>query len=529
MKYWRPAVLSTVVALVAGLVATSLNPAQGATDQVVSYHGYKVTVPGDWKVVDLAKQPTACVRFDQSAVYLGHSDAQPNCPAHLTGRTDGLVIEPLATATAGRDATVALPGTATPPAGTRSTDGEIQVAVQDAGVLVTAYHAPDQEQAVRTILGGAQLTSGGTAARLVRPRAAMATTASIVATGTLNGKAFDACTAPPQSTMDAWKSSSTPSPYTAVGLYISGGLRYCAQPNLTQAWVATNAAKGWQFLLLDVGMQAPCGGYRSSMSADPATARTQGSTAAASAATAAANLGFGQRSAIYSDIENYAPTASCTAAVLSYISGWTLKLNTLGYVGGAYISAYNDGADFNIGYTDVRYTRPDNLWFSRLNNVADTTSTDISVTAWTNHQRVHQYANKDETYGGVKMNIDANAADLTAPPPPVTGFGGTGAYGSASLHWTAPAGTPLGQIVVRRNTGTTPPAIPNVGTGVYAGTGSSTTATGLANSTSYAFGAWVKDSSGKFGPGVSTTLIGSRSTAAASSSSIAYGGAVTLY
>jgi hypothetical protein len=528
VKYWKPAVFSTVVAMVA-VLATSLNPAQGASDQVVSYHGYKVSVPADWKVVDLATHPTACVRFDQSAVYLGHSDAQPNCPARLAGRTDGLVIEPLASATAGRDAAAALPGTATVPAGTRSLDGEIQVAVQDAGVLVTAYHAPDQEQAVRNILDIAQLTSGGTAARLVRPRSAMATTASIVATGTLKGKAFDACTAPPQSTMDAWKSSSTPSPYTAVGIYISGGLRYCAQPNLTQAWVATNAAKGWQFLLLDVGMQAPCGGYRSSMSADPATARAQGRTAAASAAAAAASLGFGQRSAIYSDIEPYTSAASCTAAVLSYISGWTLELNTRGYVGGAYINAYNNGADFSSAYTKTSYTRPDNLWFSRLNGVADTTSADISTTAWTNHQRVHQYANKDETYGGVTVNIDANAADLTAPPPPVTGFDATGTYASASLHWTAPAGTPLGQIVVRRNTGTTPPAIPSVGAAVYAGTGSSTTATGLANSTSYAFRAWVKDSSGKFGPPVDTKLIGSRSTAATSSASIAYGGAVTLY
>jgi hypothetical protein len=469
------------------------------------------------------------VLFDQSAVYLGHSDAQPNCPSHLAGRTDGLVIEPLASATAGRDAAVALPGTATVPAGTSSLDGEIQVAVQDAGVLVTAYHAPDQEQAVRNILDSAQLTSGGTAARLVRPRSAMATTASIVATGTLKGKAFDQCAAPPQSTMDAWKSSSTPSPYTAVGIYISGGLRYCAQPNLTSAWVATNAAKGWQFLLIDVGMQAPCTTYRSTMSADPATARAQGRTAAAGAAAAAASLGFGQRSAIYTDIENYTRGASCTAAVLSYISGWTLELNTRGYVGGAYVNSGSGVLDLNNAYNNTSYTRPDNLWFARWNNVADTTSADISTTAWTNHQRVHQYANKTETYGGVAMNVDANAADLTAPPPPVTGFDATGAYASATLHWTAPAGTPLGQIVVRRNAGTTPPAIPSVGTPVYAGTGSSTTATGLANSTSYAFRAWVKDSSGKFGPPVDTKLIGSRSTAADSSPSIAYGGAVTLY
>jgi hypothetical protein len=517
------------------VLATSLNPAQGATTQLVSYHGYKVSVPADWKVVDLAAHPTACVRFDQSAVYLGHSDAQPNCPARLAGRTDGLVIEPLASATAGRDAAAALPGTATVPAGTRSLDGEIQVAVQDAGVLVTAYHAPDQEQAVRNILDSAQLTSGGTAARLVRPRSAMATTASIVATGTLNGKAFDACTAPPQSTMDAWKTSSTPSPYTAVGIYISGGLRHCAQPNLTPAWVAANAANGWQFLLLDVGLQAPCSAFTNKMSTVPAKARAQGVAAADNAVAAAQALGFAQRSAIYSDIEYYdhSNDATCTPAVLSYLSGWTLELNTRGYVGGAYVNVSTGGVDLSNAYNNTAYTRPDNLWFARYSTPPVTDTSDnkyIPPGYWTSHQRVHQYSNShDETYGSVTINIDSNAVDLTAPPPPVTGFDATGAYASASLHWTAPAGTPLGQIVVRRNAGTTPPALPNVGTGVYAGTGSSTTAAGLANSTSYAFRAWVKDSSGKFGPGVSTTLIGSRSTAAASSASIAYGGAVTLY
>ena len=529
MKYWKPAVFSTVVAMVA-VLATSLNPAQGATTQLVSYHGYKVSVPADWKVVDLATHPTACVRFDQSAVYLGHSDAQPNCPARLAGRTDGLVIEPLASAAAGRDAAAALPGTATVPAGTSSVDGEIQVAVQDAGVLVTAYHAPDQEQAVRDILDSAELTSGGTAARLVSPRSALATTASIVATGSFKGKAFDACTAPPQSTMDAWKSSSTPSPYTAVGIYISGARRACAQPNLTSAWVAANAAKGWQFLLIDVGLQAPCTNFSSKMSADPATARAQGRTAAAGAAAAAANLGFGQRSAIYTDIENYTRGASCTAAVLSYISGWTLELNTRGYVGGVYVNSGSGVLDLNNAYNNTSYTRPDNLWFARWNKLADTNEANITATgAWTNHQRVHQYNNLTETYGGVTVNIDANYGDLTAPPPAATGFSATGLYGGAAFKWTAPAGTSVSQFIVRRNTGGfTPPALPTTGTAVYAGTATSVTATGMANSANYGFRVWVKDSTGKIGPGADTRLIGVGNTVVASASSITYGGSVTL-
>ncbi|MEV8373468.1 hypothetical protein AB0P21_12065 [Kribbella sp. NPDC056861] len=114
MRFVRPAVLSTVVALVGGLVAGAA--AEGVDSKVVSYRGYEVTVPASWPVVDLDKDPTACVRFDQAAVYLGRSTAQADCPAHLVGRSEGLVLAPLS-------------GPA------RSSDGELQVAVEGAGVL----------------------------------------------------------------------------------------------------------------------------------------------------------------------------------------------------------------------------------------------------------------------------------------------------------------------------------------------------------------------------------------------------------
>jgi hypothetical protein len=483
-----------------------VTPAQGVSDQTVSYRGYQVTVPASWQVVDLAKNPTACVRFDRPAVYLGRSTAQADCPAHLVGRSEGLVLEPL-----------------DKPA--QSTDGEVQVAVQDAGVLATAYYAPGGEQSARKVLSTGQVTSKS--ARLAQPQA-QAVTPSIVATGTLNAPAFDACTAPPQATMDAWSGGT----YKAIGIYISGARRACGQPNLTPDWVATNATKGWQFLLLDVGLQAPCTTFSSKMSADPATARTQGSAAAASAITAAQALGFAQRSAIYSDIENYPRSVSCSAAVLSYLSGWTIALQSRGYVSGTYVNEATGGKDLSENYTNTAYSRPDNIWFARWNNIADTNfdPANMSNSNWTNHQRVHQYqSNKSETINGVTINIDRNAVDLTAPPAALTSFTATGAAGSAALRWTVPSGTTVGQVVVRRNTGTTPPALPNNGTAVYAGTASTTTATGLANATSYAFRAWVKDSSGKVGPPTDLRLTGTGSTVAASASAIAYQGSVTLY
>src|SRR5215475_1240800 len=47
------------------------------------------------------------------------------------------------------------------------------------------------------------------------------------------GPAFDTCTAPPLSTMQAWLAS----PYRAIGIYIGGTNRGCAQPQLTSSWV----------------------------------------------------------------------------------------------------------------------------------------------------------------------------------------------------------------------------------------------------------------------------------------------------
>ena len=237
MRLFRPGVLALALGLVAGLITTG--PADADETQTVSYHGYEVTVPASWPVIDLSTDPTACVRFDRQAVYLGRSTAQADCPAHLVGRSSGLVLEPLTTAQS-------------------SSDGLLRRAITDAGVLATAYYAPGSEQTANAVLATGRVVSKSQSARVAQPAAV---TPSVVATGNFAGYGFDACTAPSQATMDAWRPS-----YQGVGIYISGGLRACGQPNLTADWVAANASKGWQFLLIDVGLQAPCTPYSSRMS-----------------------------------------------------------------------------------------------------------------------------------------------------------------------------------------------------------------------------------------------------------------------
>ncbi|MFC7241829.1 glycoside hydrolase domain-containing protein [Catellatospora aurea] len=433
-----PAVLVAMSIAVAGSAlagtAARAKPADAVAEggRTVGYHGYRVTVPTSWQVVDLSADPTACVRFDRPTVYLGHPGDQSTCPADLVGRTAALIIEPLDAVSAARltpQAAVTAPGTAVA-AGAVSHDDAIQVAVRAAGVLVTAAHTPDTEDAVRRILASAKLgRDAKPAADSLLTAAASTRTATAAAPlaaagpqpGVYTGKGFDTCAAPSQSTMNAWRNSS---PYRAIGVYISGASRSCSQPNLTASWVTNQTNNGWRLIPIELGRQAPCGTRLPKMSADPTTARSQGVTAANSAVGAAQALGIPAGSAIYNDIEQYPSNASCKAAVLSFLSGWTEQLHVRGYLSGMYSSGSSGITDVCSAYYDTRYTRLDHLWIAWWNGVADTDAGPYCDDAYyTNHRRLHQYVGEVlETWGGVQINIDRNYLDVSTvvseePPP----------------------------------------------------------------------------------------------------------------
>lgn len=258
--------------------------------------------------------------------------------------------------------------------------------------------------------------------------------------GTYLGRGFDTCAAPSQTAMDAWRASS---PYRAIGVYISGASRSCAQPNLTATWVTRQTANGWRLIPIELGAQAPCGTRTPKMSSTPATAWSQGGTAASSAVNAAQALGIPAGSAIYNDIEHYPSNASCRAAVLSYLSGWTQRLHALGYLSGVYSSGSSGIADVCGAYNDTRYLRVDHLWFAWWNGVADTDAGSYCPDAYyADHQRLHQYAGEvTETYGGVQMRIDRNYLDVAGgadPQPPafsVTVDNSTAGQFTASANW----------------------------------------------------------------------------------------------
>ena len=108
--------------------------------------------------------------------------------------------------------------------------------------------------------------------------------------------------------MSAW---GTYSPYAAVGIYIGGTNRGCAQKNLTAAWVSAESAAGWHMIPIYVGLQAP--GACSCQAITPSLAASQGTAAAQDAVVQAQALGIGTGNPIYLDMEGYKRSTATTS------------------------------------------------------------------------------------------------------------------------------------------------------------------------------------------------------------------------
>ena len=242
------------------------------------------------------------------------------------------------------------------------------------------------------------------------------------------GPAFDTCAAPSLATMSAWSAA----PYRAIGIYIGGVNRTCAQPQLTANWVGAVSRLRWRLLPIYKGLQAPCGGKPTDQKISPAKAASQGTAAADDAVAKARALGLVGGSALFNDMETYATgNASCRTAVLTYLSAWTAELHRLGYVAGVYAQLASGAKDLAGVYTSRAYARPDALWIARYDGSPSLAGwAGVPDADWAVHQRAKQYRNShNETYGGVTLNIDNDQADV-----PV----GTVLYG-----YTVTSGTPL--------------------------------------------------------------------------------------
>jgi hypothetical protein len=234
------------------------------------------------------------------------------------------------------------------------------------------------------------------------------------------GLGFDACSAPSARSMSAWKES----PYRAIGVYIGGANRACSQPNLTPEWGGAQTGAGWHLIPTYVGLQAPTSDCSSCAKLSFGQATAQGVAAAADAVEEAGAVAMGPGSPIYFDMESYSRTSSASSATLAFLEAWTKKLHSLGYASGVYSSSASGIADLGE-QVGSGYELPDQLWIANWNGAQSTSDPVVPSSAWTPHQRIHQYrGGHDEGYGGVTINIDndyvdgATVGEATLPPAP---------------------------------------------------------------------------------------------------------------
>lgn len=424
--------------------------------RTVSYHGVSVEVPADWPVVDLDRDPTACVRLDKEAVYLGEPGEQQDCPAHAIGRADTVWL---------RDSDVA--PSAAPMTSPSSTRLGTMAAKVDSQPLVQATQAelPAQDVAVQTtyaaptaaskgvvdeVLDSAEPTTAKDTTAAPNPAfhavtntvttapktATTAATSGSVRGSVATGMGFDTCAAPSLSTMRAWQRS----PYRTLGIYIGGLMRACGDGNLSASWVRQATDMGWGLLPIYVGRQAPC--FPSGARITPAYATSQGEASAVDAVNQARRFGIGAGSPIYYDMEGYSTTSpSCSTAVTTFVSAWSAELKRLGYRPAVYGGNSSLMRDLVAKIGSRGFTAPGDVWSANWNYRQDTDTPYIPSNVWDNHQRVHQYhGDHNERWGGVSINIDSNWVDAHVAGRARPQSYGTTTYGPGSSHFVFTGG-----------------------------------------------------------------------------------------
>jgi uncharacterized protein YraI len=227
------------------------------------------------------------------------------------------------------------------------------------------------------------------------------------------GLAFDTCTAPTLAQMTAWKVS----PYKAIGIYVGGVNRTCAQPQLTASWVSSVTRMGYRLIPIYMGYQAPCTFRANAVKITAASATSQGTLLARDAVAKARALNLLGGSAIYADMEHYdAADATCKTTVLRYLSAWTKELHRLGFLSGVYAHQNSGAPHLAAAYNSTSYARPDALWIARWDGNSSLTGwPTVPNTFWAVGQRGKQYqGDHNETHGGVTLNIDSDRFDAPA-------------------------------------------------------------------------------------------------------------------
>jgi hypothetical protein len=284
--------------------------------------------------------------------------------------------------------------------------------------------------------------------------------ANPVTPGNYRGLGFDQCEAPSASAMSTWIKKS---PFRAAGIYISGASRACQrQSNLTASWVRWRLAEGWHLMPITLGPQASCSHRypRYGKNIDPtinpsptnwyAAAKAQGRLEAQRAVSAARNLGLVPGSTIFYDLEAFdiRKSTACTQSAIRFLHAWTNRLHDYGYASGYYSSAASGirMMDDERVRRGSNITMPDQIWIADWNGKANTSSSYIRSDGWQPYGRAKQFqGGHNETWGGVRINIDRNYLNLRTPKLPTK---------SAPAPSPTPAPAPAPAPTTPRYTGT---------------------------------------------------------------------------
>lgn len=198
------------------------------------------------------------------------------------------------------------------------------------------------------------------------------------------------------------------SPLWSVGVYIGGETAQgvgCFIPDA--AWVADALSIGWGVAFLWDGLQAPCSGNYYKMSSDVSSAYYQGINAGQSAYNTVTALGADESPSIeYLDLEGNFNPGTCGAQANSFVKGYIDQVQTRGDRAGLYGSA--DTTILNYLNANCLGNCPDYVWIAAYDgNVSVWNTGNVPNWAWTQHQRLHQYAGGvNDCYGGHCLLID---------------------------------------------------------------------------------------------------------------------------
>lgn len=428
----------------------------------VTYDGVRLSVPASWPVIRFARHPTACPRLDVHAVYLGTPAPDPICPAGLIGKTEAVMIGPgrqdgqVQPARTGHQAHARRAARATRAASRRTgararsavirpviaskksaVSRTIADVIRGSGVRVGISYGTDQPLAEtiqstvklagrprRRRLAGSELSAGTellkhtefartTKPRTTKPRAASHSPAPAKPSAQqaiFMGSGFDSCAAPSANAMTKWLSSG----FRAVGVYIGGANRACAQANLTSAWLTTISGHGWHYFAIYPGLQSSCVQASGDATIVTSQAGQEGKTAANDAVAQATSLGIPAGAPLIFDMEAYGP--SCDSQVTTFLSAWDKQIEARGYTSGVYESFTNVGALVSAADS---ITEPQVIYYADWDGNATTNSSYMPASMWLSHERLHQYQGAHlATFGGVSIDIDSDKLDVNLSGPP---------------------------------------------------------------------------------------------------------------